>query len=370
MFDDIVPAFKKVKDRWPDAPNIQARYRDLVRAYDDKSSCLIEHSKSFLEMACKTILNEIGKKIEISRPTTTKILKETLEHLGHKNTHGNSIFDAVLNSFNKISDALSEIRNNEGFIAHGKDGFLDEFSEWNLRVYLVAVDSILLFLLKAFDEFEPDIRYTREPCTRYKHHNKKIDNYTWVEAETNDEGKLEFIVKRNAKDKGYSLNVSISEFLYNYDRDVYVDLLKSQKESELAPEPEEEKYDSKDLDKALYDFKKREKKRRKKLDGKKCQLISEYKGKFKTKVNPLYDYVEQNVFDSNPNNVYQIQELTYSLLTNMEPLAVVDWQTRDSTRSKVRLMVKKLIRQLEMKDIKEKQVDLILDWLAKHIGRR
>jgi len=46
--DDIAPAFRAARERWPDAPNLQQHYDDLARTFEENGSSLIELTKSFL----------------------------------------------------------------------------------------------------------------------------------------------------------------------------------------------------------------------------------------------------------------------------------------------------------------------------------
>jgi len=56
VLDDIAPAFRAARERWPNAPNLQQHYEDLARTFKENGSSLIELTKSFLEMVCHSEL--------------------------------------------------------------------------------------------------------------------------------------------------------------------------------------------------------------------------------------------------------------------------------------------------------------------------
>ncbi len=79
--DGIAPAFRAAKERWPDAPNLQQHDRDLARTWEEGSS-VIELTKSFLEMLCHTVINELGATpLASSSPTTSEFLSRVLDAL-------------------------------------------------------------------------------------------------------------------------------------------------------------------------------------------------------------------------------------------------------------------------------------------------
>ena len=51
----------------------------------------------------------------------------------------------------------------------------------------------------------------------------------------------------------------------------------------------------------------------------------------------------------------------------MEDLAVVDWSTRESTRSSVRIFVKKLFLVFKIEGLGSQEVDGIVHWFAEQL---
>ena len=157
--DDIAPAFRAAVERWPDAPNLQQHYRDLARAWEGEGSSVIELIKSFLECVCWTVLNELGAEGPASStPTTTELLARVLDALGLRHQRGVGPLGRVISAHNRLAEALNEYRNQDGSVAHGRDGFLDAISNRYTRVYLLSADSVIALILSAYDGREPNLR--------------------------------------------------------------------------------------------------------------------------------------------------------------------------------------------------------------------
>ncbi|WP_054683381.1 abortive infection family protein [Rhodothermus marinus] len=132
--DDIAPAFRAAVERWPDAPNLQQHYRDLARAWEGEGSSVIELIKSFLECVCWTVLNELdAPKPDSSTPTTSELLSCVLDALGLRNQRGVGPLGKVISGHNKLVEGLNELRNQDGSVAHGRDGFVDAIANRHMR---------------------------------------------------------------------------------------------------------------------------------------------------------------------------------------------------------------------------------------------
>jgi hypothetical protein len=370
VLDDIAPAFKAAATRWPDAPNIQAHYADLASTFESNGSSLIELCKSFLEMVCITIVTELGKCLpENSTPSTTEYLNCAFDALGILPQRGASAIGKVFSGLNKISDGLSYIRDNEGSVAHGKDGFIDAISDRHARVYLLSADTIIALLLQAYDGVEPSILKTRESHSRFSHHNERIDAATQVEAKVDEDGVVELSFRAGTLEDGLDIRVPASELLYYLDRQAYVDVLDAlrsittQPEEEEIPEPEEITPDEPEPpakpEKAAVG--------QKETLARKLQPVTNYQGKYREQVLPLYEFILHSLLGGNSEYATQIQNLTYTLLNGMEDLAVVDWSKRTFASAKVRLFLKKLTKLFSIEEIEESAIDQIVEWLEKGI---
>lgn len=229
-FDSLVPNFRQAIERWSEAPTLASHYQSLVDSYNSNSFSIIETIKSFIESVCLTILVEFGKSMPNADPNTTEMLVETLKCLGFQNTRGASKLDKVLSAYNKLADALSEMRNENGPIAHGKDGFLDRLSNDHVRAFLFIGDTLLGLLLSALEGKEPDLKFTREPYERFSHLHDRIDYSVSVETSVEEDEDLPIILVkmstgRAPDDEGIVLRVEPSRLLYSIDRTAYVELL-------------------------------------------------------------------------------------------------------------------------------------------------
>ena len=173
--DALAPNYHRAQKRWPSAPTLAKSYRALDACFSGGEHGLVEHVKSFIESVCLTIIGEMGKlrDIQNSNPSTTELLVVALRSLGLYNTKGASKLDKVLSGFNKLADALREMRDAHGPVAHGKDGFLDSVSTDHARVFLHTGDAILGVLLAALEGKQPDLIMTREPYDSFPHLNDR-----------------------------------------------------------------------------------------------------------------------------------------------------------------------------------------------------
>ena len=368
--DEIAPSFLQAKDRWPDAPNLQSHYVDLASTFENSGSSLIELCKSFLEMVCITVLRELGEP-KLNNASTTHYVTKTLEKLGIKNMRGASAFDKVLSAHNKLADGLSDVRNQEGTVAHGKDGFIDTLSDRHARVYLLTTDTILTLILEAFDGKDPSILDTREPHDRFCHLNDRIDAFTAINSEVDEKGMLVVTLRPGILEDGFDLIIPASELLYHLDRQAYVDVLDTLKgvsaEGEEGEGGVEETPEGQEIQKKpkedVAETPKVETDSRRHLE-----VETEYTGRYADQVNALYEYIIHNLLGGKEEEATQVLNLIYSLLDGMEELAVIDWSKRNSTRSAVRLFVRKLVKLVAIEGMGADSIEEIGKWLVANIS--
>ncbi|MBI4064542.1 MAG: abortive infection family protein [Elusimicrobia bacterium] len=235
--DVLVPHFRRTKERWPEAPTLSSHYKAVRKNYEGDKHGLVATIKSFIECACLTILGEFGKTMPSSDPSTTELLVEALKPLGLQNSRGASRVDKLLSAHNKLADALTEIRNENDPVAHGKDGFVDSLTSNELRAFLITADTILALLLCAHDGTEPDLQFTREPYERFTHLHERVDRSVAVEAAIEDDDERQVVViklRTGNLQEGVELRIEPSRLLYAIDRTAYVEFLAS---SSLETQP-------------------------------------------------------------------------------------------------------------------------------------
>jgi hypothetical protein len=242
--DALAPNYRRVREHWKDAPTLSCCHGALIKCFDGDAHGLVEHVKSFIEVVCVTILGEFGEPMPSSSPTTTELLVAALRPLGLQNTRGASKLDKVLSGFNRLADALSEMRNDHGVVAHGKDAFLEGVAIDHTRAFLQAGDAILSVLLNAMEGKEPNILITREPWERFTHLNERIDQAVGVEARVDDDGHrsvLVFAVATGPMNEAIEIRVEPSRLLCGIDRSAYVEVLKTVGEAGPGTKEDEER---------------------------------------------------------------------------------------------------------------------------------
>ena len=372
--DDIAPAFRAACERWPHAPNLQQHYMDLARTWEAEGSSVIELTKSFLEAVCWTVIRELGATPpDSARPTTTELLSCVLDALGLRNQRGVGPLGKVISGHNKLAEGLNELRNQDGSVAHGRDGFLDAISSRHARVYLLSADSVITLILSAYDGKEPNLLTTREPPDRFRHLNKRIDEDCVLDAEVDmEEGVLVVRVLASAQtpDEAIELRVSPSELLYHLDRQAYLSVLEAlrevpsvEREEETEPVMEEEAGAAEVVTEREMDIPVES---TSELSG--LQLIAEYKGRYQDKISPLFEFVIHNLLNGNAQEAQQVLRFVNTLLSGIENLAVVDWAKRPSAQSRVKVFLKRIIKLANIDGLNDDKIPELMEWLSKEIN--
>jgi len=229
--DEIAPNFRRAQQRWPEAPTLAAAYEAMGVCVDGNGHGIPEHIKSFIECVCLTIMGEYGEPMPSSNPSATELLVAAFRALGLENSRGTSRLDKVLSALNRVSDAITEMRNENGPVAHGKDGFLECVGSDSMRSYLLAADVVLGALLAALEGTQPDLMFTREPYETFSRLNTSIDESVCVQAdvelEENDQNTIVISVQVLGADEPIELRIEPSRLLYQVDRGAYVEAVKA-----------------------------------------------------------------------------------------------------------------------------------------------
>lgn len=332
MTIDVLPNYRRARDRWPHAPAL-AQYHDAINhCISGNGHGVAEHVKSFIECVCITIIGEFGEPLPSADPTTTQLLISALKVLGLQNSRGASKLDKVLSAFNKMSDALSEMRNENGPVAHGKDGFLDAIEEDHARSFLHTGDAIIGVLLNALEGKQPNLLVTREPYERFAHLCDRIDRAVAVNARVEHEGGLPVLIVSLSignKPESIDLRVEPSRLLYGIDRTAFVDVLSDAPEmlefddAEEAPpiiaipsEPEVSTH----------------------ADPAAVIVVGEYSGAFADLRDGLRAFVISEGISATPSD-----ELLNSLLATAEKNSGVDWQSRDNLQARIKVGFRRVL---------------------------
>lgn len=348
--DELVPNYRRARDHWPRAPTLAAHYATVEEAYSGSGQSLIEAVKSYVECVCRTILAD-GGAFPPENTNTTSLLGAAIERLGLRKARGASRFDSVLSAHNKLADALTDARNHEGPIAHGKDGFLDALANHHVRLYLLTGDTILSLLLGALEGSEPNLIHTREPYEHFGHLNSAIDASVRVSASTDDEdGSLVLRFQLPGLEGGIDLRYAPSQLLYGLDRHAYVTILESAPSS-VPTMVESSEIEAKSEVPTLFSDASRVSVR--------PSIVREYTGRFDILTAPLKQFLlAQGIRERDAHGVLG------SLLAAFDESAVLDWSVREPMRARVVVAMKRVLRQYGLKHPPpEKLAAMLVEWL-------
>ncbi|MFZ9753549.1 MAG: abortive infection family protein [Cyanobium sp.] len=339
-------------------------YSALRTSFETDAHGLVEHVKSFIESVCLTIMGELREPIPTSSPSTTDLLVAALNPLGLRNTRGASKLDKVLSGFNKLADALSEMRNINGPIAHGKDAFLDTLTADHARAFLHTGDAILGVLLHRLDGRQPDLTVTREPYESFPHLNEKIDRSVRVDVrvdEDADRSIVVFSVATGPREEAFELRVEPSRLLYGIDRSAYIEVLKT---ADLAlgetesDEAERHTYPTTEEDTSIP-----AKLEATPVAAPVAEIVPAYGGHLETLRQSLAGFLMAHDIDpSHPSE--RGEQLTDSLLASAEHNMGIDWKQRESVQARLKVAFKRVLVQFQVPLVKADQVaEHLVAWL-------
>jgi hypothetical protein len=353
---DALPNYRRASDRWPQAPALAQYHAAINHCIAGNEHGVVEHVKSFIECICITIMGEFGEPLP-SNPTSTQLLTEALKALGLQNSRGASKLDKVLHAFNKMSDALSEMRNENGPVAHGKDGFLDVIEEDHARSFLHTGDAIVGVLLNALEGKQPNLLVTREPYERFAHLCERIDRSVGLNAKVEFENDLPVLIVSLSignKPETIDLRIEPSRLLYGIDRNAFVEVLSDAPE---ALEEEDEDEDEEEIPPVAAPTTEPETGTH--TEPASAVVVGEYSGVFANLRDGLRAFVMSEGINAAPND-----ELLNSLLATAESNSGVDWQTRENLQARMkvgfrRVLGKEIIDPTKITDASER----LLTWL-------
>ncbi|HQT29621.1 MAG TPA: abortive infection family protein [Thiobacillus sp.] len=331
-----LPNYRRASERWPQAPALLQYHEAISNCIAGDGHGVVEHVKSFIECVCITILGEFGEPLPSSGPTSTELLVAALKPLGLQNSRGASKLDKVLSAFNRLSDALSEMRNENGLVAHGKDGFLDVIEEDHARAFLHTGDAIVGLLLNALEGKQPNLLFTREPYERFKHLCDRIDRSVGIEAEVDDEGGGPMLVLSLSifgRTEKLELRIEPSRLLYGIDRTAFVGVLTDAPDTlEEGDEDEEEE----PVEHTATPTPQPEAATA--TEPPAVVVVGEYSGVFANLRDGLRAFVVSEGINAAPND-----ELINSLLATAESNSGVDWQTRENLRARIKVGFRRVL---------------------------
>ena len=362
--DSLAPNYCLAQQRWPDAPTLTKCYEALSVCFSGNAHGLVEHVKSFIESVCITIMDEFGKPSPSSKPNSTALLKEALSALGLSNTKGATKLDAVLSGFNKLSDALSAMRNETGPVAHGKNGFLDSITIDHARTFLHVGDAILGILLNALEGKEPDITLTHEPYDTFKCYNDRIDRNASIQAQVDEEGDgpvVVFSVSPGSYEETIELRIEPSRLLYGTDRQAYIEVLKATNAVPGVAVDEEHK------EVTTSEPEKRPSIRPVEATRPYTVVISVYSGPLNGLRSRLEEFLDSKGVNTAATGDGE-KQLLDSLLATVDKNMTLDWKNRENIQARLKVACKRVFISFGFEAQKaDKVAKGMVDWLREQV---
>ena len=342
--DTLAPNYRRAQQRWPDAPTLADSYNALAICFYDNTHGLVEHVKSFIESVCLTILSEFGQPKPSNNPNSTQLLVAALEALGLSNERRATKLGAVLSGFNKLSDALSEMRNETGPVAHGKPGFLDSLTIDHTRTFLHVGDAILGVLLNALEGKEPDLVVTHEPYETFRHYNDRIDRDASVQVQIDEEGDrpiIIFSVTTGSSEEAIDLRVEPSRLLYETDRQIYIEVLKTANEVPAIP-VDEVKEEKEKEEVTVSEFDDTPSVTPVEAVGPVTAVMSVYGGTLDTLRSGLKTFLTLEGVNPSVTSAGK-EQLIDSLLATMDKNMALDWKNRGPIQARIKVACKRVL---------------------------
>jgi hypothetical protein len=339
--DTVAPNYRRAQQRWAEAATLAGGYDGLNACFTGNGHGLVEYVKSFLESVCLTVMGELREPLPSSRPSTTDLLVAALRPLGLRNSRGATKLDKVLSGFNKLAEALTEMRDETGTVAHGKDGFLDAIAADHARAFLHTGDAILGVLLNAFEGKQPDLVVTREPYESFPHLNERIDNAVAVEARIDDGGERPIVILSVAtgpRAEAIELRVEPSRLLYGIDRQAYIEVLKNANLPAVEDAAEETAADAAvgeptDLPAPTFGT----------AEGPVADLLGAYTGALEALRSDVERFLQAERVDPATGGVGG--RLIDSLLGTAEQNMALDWKQREAVQARLKIACKRVLIQ-------------------------
>jgi hypothetical protein len=382
--ESFAPSLKRPLVRWPNAPNLAARYDDLREGFHRGTDSVVEFCKGYLETVAITITKELGK----TPPTNgslTEYVKAARDALGIEQAPGASQISKVLSSHNRMADALNALRNQEGTVAHGKDGYLDQMSEYHRRVYLLTADTIVSLLMEAYEGTQPSIRYTRDPHERFDHLNKRLNQNMSVATNVDDDdGSILLTFGGGERLEKFTLRFPPSQLLFDLDREAYLAALEAMPGSpEIEPETDSETETPTELIAAPMGEPEQEPlleaeptpSPAAKPDtgrialGALIQAEPEDAGDLEPYTERLFNFLFHDQGLQAEISANDTLTLARKTLLGFGRLKSPDWDKKASTQSRIRIFIKKTLKSIDVSgDDVEQVTSAITHWLADHFA--
>ena len=226
---DWCPGIREACGHWSDAPMLQHTFEALQASIENESDASIDAAKGLVECVCRVIVEQLDNATAPLKPrdeaTITQWVTAATRLLRLSDIRDRQFAD-LIKHHNGLTESLRLLRNNAGPLSHGKDGFIEALTVYHRRSAILAADTVVAFLHKAYMDLQLDPIKSREPWERFAEENTLFDEHVRlsIDTEDGDSPTLRFLLPSGDE---LPINIEVSRLLYQLDRDAYVEALNS-----------------------------------------------------------------------------------------------------------------------------------------------
>ncbi len=244
---DWFPGIREACGHWHDAPMLQHTFEALQFSLESESDASIDAAKGLVECVCRIVIDQLDDPTSPLKPREDAPITEWVSAATRVIKRGDARdrkFADLIKHHNGLAESLRVLRNDAGPLSHGKDGFIQALTVYHRRAAILAADSIVAFLHKAYLDTQLNPISSREPWERFAQDNALIDAHVRLAVDSEDGGSptLRFLLPGGDE---LPINIEVSRLLYQLDRDAYVEALNAARGVPVpAVEPVEEQGES------------------------------------------------------------------------------------------------------------------------------
>ncbi len=234
---DWCPGIREACRHWRDAPMLQQTFEAMERNLEQSNDACIDCAKTVVEVVCRVVVESFHSPLAPLKPVQeTPSLSDWLTAAIRALKLGDvrdEQFKKLVSSHHKLAGALNELRNKAGPASHGRDPFLERLAEHHRRSAVLAADAIVAFLHQAYLDAQLDPVNSREPWEKFAESNALIDAHVGVTLELKDDETPTFSILLPDGER-LGLSIEVSRFLYQLDRDAYIEALNAARSVAVA----------------------------------------------------------------------------------------------------------------------------------------
>lgn len=248
---DWCPGIREACRYWCNAPMLQQTFEAMERNLEQNNDACIDCAKTVVEVISQVVVESFHSPLAPLRPVQeTPSLSDWLTAAIKALKLGDvrdEKFKKLVSSHHKLAGALNDLRNKAGPASHGRDPYLERLAEHHRRSAVLAADAIVAFLHQAYLDTQLDPVSSREPWEKFADSNTLIDAHVGITLEVMDDGLQVFNILLPGGEQ-IALSVEVSRFLYQLDRDVYIEALNAARGVAVEEESEDDQDELDDAD--------------------------------------------------------------------------------------------------------------------------